>query len=135
MTVAICLDDRNGMVFNKRRQSRDRAIIERLLSIVGNAKIYINEYSAALFESDNVIVTDAFLEKAAKNDVCFVENAEISLYIDKIDKLIIYRWNKTYPADIFFNIDLGDFEIADSVDFAGYSHDLITEAVYIRRSK
>ena len=28
MIVMVCIDDHNGMMFNHRRQSRDRAVIE-----------------------------------------------------------------------------------------------------------
>ena len=31
MQVILCLDDRNGMMFNHRRQSRDRAVIQDIL--------------------------------------------------------------------------------------------------------
>ena len=41
MTVFICLDDKNGMLFNHRRQSRDKAVIEDMLSFAGYEKIYM----------------------------------------------------------------------------------------------
>ena len=40
MTLYICLDDRNGLKFNKRRQSRDAALLENLRSqLAGNLLI------------------------------------------------------------------------------------------------
>lgn len=32
MTLILCLDDENGMMFNHRRQSRDRVLISEMLS-------------------------------------------------------------------------------------------------------
>ena len=33
MKLIVCLDDKNGMMFNKRRQSRDRVLIENVLEL------------------------------------------------------------------------------------------------------
>ena len=34
MTLYVCLDDRNGMLFNNRRQSRDRVVLEDIRASV-----------------------------------------------------------------------------------------------------
>ena len=134
MTVAVCLDDKKGMMFNNRRQSRDSELIKRLLYACKDKKLYINEYSRSLFESGDVFVSGDFLDKANTGDICFVENRDVLPYINKINKLMIYHWNKTYPADTFFNVDLNGFELVSSVDFTGSSHDIITETVYVRKN-
>ena len=51
MKIIVCLDDNGGMAFNRRRQSRDRVLIEDIAKTVGNARLYIDKYSAPLFES------------------------------------------------------------------------------------
>lgn len=33
MNVIVCVDDNNGMLFNKRRQSRDKAVIDKIINI------------------------------------------------------------------------------------------------------
>ena len=38
MTLAFCVDDRGGLSFNRRRQSRDRAVSADLLSQAGDRK-------------------------------------------------------------------------------------------------
>ena len=75
MNVIVCLDDKNGMLFNKRRQSQD-----------------------------------------------------------KINTLIIYKWNRIYPADLHFDINVNDvsWELIDSEEFNGSSHEKITREIYRR---
>ena len=41
MQIIVCVDDRGGMLFNKRRQSRDRVLIADVLSELGDKKIHI----------------------------------------------------------------------------------------------
>ena len=40
MTVFVCLDDRGGMLFNLRRQSRDREQMADMLRLVGTRRLY-----------------------------------------------------------------------------------------------
>lgn len=51
-----------------------------------------------------------------------------------IEKIIIFRWHRTYPADQHFDIDLsgGNWKICESVEFTGHSHERITIEVYLR---
>ena len=37
MTLIVCLDDKNGMAFNHRRQSQDRLLRRRVLELAGEA--------------------------------------------------------------------------------------------------
>ena len=50
----------------------------------------------------------------------------------EMQKIILYRWNRVYPADLYFDIDLKNWHIKESNDFAGSSHDKITEEVYVK---
>ena len=38
MILVVCVDDNNGIMFNKRRVSKDALLIERLMEIIGNNK-------------------------------------------------------------------------------------------------
>ncbi len=133
MTVAICLCDRGGMLFNNRRQSKDRNQILDLLSLASGEKIYINAFSEKLFSDSgaNFEVVENPLESGG---FAFVENLHISPYIDRINKLIIYRWNRRYPADFSVDISPSDagMSLSESVDFEGYSHEKITREVWIK---
>ena len=50
MNLIICVDNKNGIMFNGRRQSRDRAVCEDILDMTGEHLLYTSEYSFALFE-------------------------------------------------------------------------------------
>ena len=50
MIRCVCVDESMGMSFNRRRQSRDKKLTERLLSICAERKLYISDYSRPLFE-------------------------------------------------------------------------------------
>lgn len=102
MQVIVCVDDDMGMLFNHRRQSRDRVLIQRILEIAKGKRIFMNTYSAELFEgNENICIDDDFLKNAGDGDICFVENVALSGYIEKIDKIIVYKWNRRYPADFY----------------------------------
>ena len=131
MIAIICIDDNNGMMFNCRRQSQDKKIREYILNTISSNKLWMNSFSKKQFLDDNRIVVDeTFFEKATENDYCFIENIDISPYIDKIEKIILFKWNRNYPADTFFSINLSEWTLVDSEDFVGYSHDKITKEIY-----
>ena len=52
MTLIFCVDERGGIEFNGRRQSRDAAVCEDIISSLGG-KIEMSEYSAPLFAGFN----------------------------------------------------------------------------------
>ena len=51
MTIILCLDDKNGLSFNNRRQSRDKILIE---DIIQTYNVYVLEHSACLFAEHSV---------------------------------------------------------------------------------
>ncbi len=133
MQVIVCVDDDLGMMFNHRRVSKDRKLIDRMLEITKGKRILMNHYSEELFAGkQDIFVEDDFLEKAGDQDVCFVENEPLAPYTDQINKIILYRWNRKYPADVHFDISLNGWQLVESYDFKGYSHEKITEEVYER---
>ena len=74
---------------------------------------------------DNCLLT------ADENDFCFIEDESIIPYQEKIKELIVYKWNRVYPADVEFEMPAG-FALQSSMDFAGYSHEKITKEIYRR---
>lgn len=134
MKIAVCLDDRDGMLFANRRQSTDRVLRQRFLLCCGDARVWMSNYSVGQFEGmdQNILVDDDFLVKAAAEDWCFVEDKDITPFVDKITQIVVYRWNRHYPSDHQFPTDLfsAHWHLASVEDFAGYSHDRITEEVY-----
>ncbi|MEE1074809.1 MAG: ribonuclease Z, partial [Acutalibacteraceae bacterium] len=78
MIIIACLDDGNGMLFNKRRQSSDEVLTNRVAKLSAKSRLWVNEYSAKLFEKHEVSVSEDFLKEAADGEYCFVENADIT---------------------------------------------------------
>ena len=133
ITVAVTVDERMGIAFNKRRQSRDRVLIKDLLD-TATGKVYVSEYSLPLFDEykDRVIVAEDPLAQCPDGGCCFVEMVELMPYIEEIDTLIVYNWNRHYPADKTLDIDLenGRFSLTSSTEFVGSSHEKITKETY-----
>lgn len=134
MKVSICIDDNHGMLFNKRRQSKDKAVLADLMR--DEKKIYIHSFSEKMFEeySGQVVVDDDFLNKAVEGEMCFVENRTLTIYEGKIEELIIYKWNRKYPADFRLDLDLSNWEQKETWEFVGNSHEKITKETYIRKN-
>ncbi len=130
MKVIICLDDNNGMLFNNRRQSRDSAVLEDVFASLGEEKLNIFQFSQRLFDSfaDKVSVCTTLAEQGTY----FVENIDLDSYECSIEEIVVYRWNRVYPADFYCEIDLGAFNIVSEVELQGSSHEKITKIVYSR---
>lgn len=129
MILIVCVDNKNGMMFNNRRQSRDRILIERIKSITAGKKLWMNAYSAPLFDG-GICIDEDFQNKAAEGEFCFTENEKP--LADKIERIILYKWNRDYPADMYFDLDLSGWRLIASKDFKGYSHEKITEEIYVK---
>ncbi len=130
MKVIVCLDDNNGMLFNNRRQSRDSLLIEHIMSGSGDEKLNILEFSKGLFTQyagKINVVTEIKCE-----GVYFIENVDLTEFVDMIDEITVYKWNRAYPADFYCNIDFSGFVVKDVYEFTGNSHEKITKIVYGR---
>lgn len=133
MKIAVCIDKSGGMMFNNRRQSRDRILIEDFIKTANGSIIRISSFSLSMFEHGTIVCSNDFLDKAAPADWCFVEDRKLSEYYDKITDLIVYCWNRDYPSDFQLDLDLSSFELIDEVDFVGSSHDCITKRIYKKK--
>ncbi len=131
LNIIVCVDNRNGMMFNNRRLSSDSILRQNIFQTITGSKLWMNSYSSKQFTEGNpaIEVCDNFIQKASGNDYCFVENPDDLVGVTA-DRIIIYRWNRDYPADQFFNMDISDRKILLTEDFQGSSHDKITKEVY-----
>lgn len=136
MEVIVCLDDHNGMLFNHRRQSRDQAVITDIWKESKGRNLWIGSFSSILFTEymeTTIMVSDTPLGFAQRGDICFIENLNLMPYEQNIEKIIVYRWNRRYPADIHLDIDLkNNWKMTFQTEFAGHSHKKITKEIYIR---
>ena len=134
MKVIVCIDDNRGMLFNKRRQSKDRRVLEDIAKMT--EKVRINAFSEKLFTETETVpaiqvtVDEQFLERATEGEYCFVENVLLTPYEDKIEEMIIYHWNRKYPADVKLDIELKKWKKQSKEEFAGFSHEKITKEIY-----
>lgn len=136
MVLITCIDDDNGMAFAGRRQSQDRRLRERLLRLSGGV-LRLNAYSARQFSAEEAaafLVSEDFLEQAGAGEFCFAETTDVTPFEGKAEKIILYRWNRKYPASLRFAIPLAahGWKCAAAEDFPGYSHEKITEEVYVK---
>ncbi len=134
MIAALCVDDASGMLFNRRRQSQDKVLRDDLLEEAGGRVLWMNAYSAGQFAPlpPNVRTAEDFLERAGPGEVCFVEDRDLSPLEERIEGLILYRWNRRYPADFCFTLPLEGWTLVRRTEFPGFSHKLITKEVYTR---
>jgi len=133
LNIIVCVDDKFGISFMGRRVSRDRSVTEDIIRTVRDKKIYIHPDSAVLFSdfSDKVISNENYLKKAGTGDFCFIENSDYKMHIKSIESVILYKWNRRYPANIFFDQSIIDGREPTKVyNFKGNSHENITKEVY-----
>ncbi|MCI8299862.1 MAG: ribonuclease Z [Lachnospiraceae bacterium] len=135
MIVIICIDEKKGMMFHNRRQSQDRILREHIIKECKGRKLYMNPYSYHMFKQNqdaSIVVSEHFLEQAGTEAYCFVENQNICHYLDKIQEIVLYQWNRHYPADTYFTVDLsdGNWDLVRTEEFKGSSHEKITREVY-----
>ena len=108
----------------------------KLCELVGDGTLFISDFSAPLFVNSDVsaIAVSDPLFSAGEADFAFVEDRAVSEYKDKINKLVIYRWNRKYPFDMAFDLDpeKEGMQLLESIDFVGYSHEKITREIWRR---
>lgn len=86
MTGIVCLDQEDGLLFNGRRQSRDRVVTEKILSMTEGKPLWMSAYSRRIFPEDApVCVAEDLmgeleeLAESARKDVEQVESAQKEL--------------------------------------------------------
>lgn len=135
MTVFVCLDDELGMAFGGRRQSRDSKVVEDIFKECENNALFISPFSEKLMSPfGRVKVKSNPLSAAGICDFCFIEDMGVSKNVEKIHRLVIYRWNRLYPSDLKFDINPLEcgFILAESSELVGTSHERITKEVYAK---
>ncbi len=110
---------------------------ERILEVTKGSKLWMNHHSAKQFSESTapqINVDDNFMSEAGEGEYCFVEDCDVTPYLRWVEKLILYRWNRRYPSDQTFSIDLsaGVWKLVHSEDFTGSSHERITQEIYTR---
>ncbi len=94
--------------------------------------LYMREYSRRLFDSlpvADIRVLDEWEPTCLPSSSnYFSELSDCSLI--RPDKLVIFRWNREYPSDLKFKLDMNDYCKVDEFEFVGHSHEKITVQVF-----
>ncbi len=132
MRLILCLDEKKGMMFNRRRQSRDRVLLEDLKAMTAGKSLYVLPYSVALLRDAGISCQEVKdpVAAAGKEDFCFLEGPLAKEAEDRVEELILYHWNRHYPSDLWFTMSLEGFTLAESTEFVGSSHEKITKEVW-----
>ena len=125
MKVIICVDQDNGILFNHRRVSRDRRVIEQIEA--ENEEIWMSSYSKKMFENDE---GEKISEDLADKPIVFLEEDIPKDWV--IDELILYRFDELYPSDIKLTFDLKKMVLKNVTTLEGYSHPRIDKEEYVR---
>lgn len=137
MILIICVDDAGGMMFHHRRQSADRLLRRRMIRLAEGSRLWMNAYSASQFDENDrslLQIDENPAEKAGREEYCFIENGDHLDCAGRIERIILYKWNRRYPSDVYFTLDLSDYILLETAEFTGSSHDRITEEVYVKKA-
>ena len=136
MIIIAAVDNRLGMMFNQRRVSQDRQLRAEIVKLTQGHLLWMNGFSGQQFaseaESRSLKVDDSFLALARPGDYCFVENDSVCPFAERVEAVILCRWNRDYPADFFFDLPLDSWHLTHTYNITGYSHDIITIEEYLR---
>lgn len=141
MTLFLTLDDNNGVLFNHRRQSRDSVLTDRMLGIASTGTLFITPFSEKLIPGERAgqvrtvpTLSDA-LSLLGDGDFLFAEDTAAPLASEDFkpfDRVIVFRWNRVYPADVRVKLSEESFAVSVIDEFAGSSHEKITVEEYVR---
>ena len=132
MKVFVCVDNMMGIAFNRRRQSRDRILVADAIAMA-DTSLLCTPYSAELLrEHPRLRVSEMPLDEATRDEYVFAELLSLAPYAERIDTLILYRWNRDYPSDMSLDLSLSDFRLLCTENIVGSSHEKITKEVYVK---
>ena len=133
--IAFAIDDNNGMMFNHRRVSKDSKLCKELLNTAysSGGRLRIRPYSSPLFE-DGVYTSDDPWNKAGPNDIVFVEDIDPATILG-VTEVTLFRWNRRYPSDLKSTFDFGEYELVETKEFTGSSHEKITKETWKKQEK
>ncbi len=137
MILIACIDDKGGLMFNRRRQSQDQTLRDYILKMTAGSRLWMNAYTFGQFKQEDapqIQVAEDFPSQAGTGEYCLCENTDFHLWEGRVEQVILFRWNRTYPADLYFRqvFSLNGWHCTQSEEFPGYSHEKITKEVYER---
>lgn len=55
---------------------------------------------------------ESFLEKAGPGEPCFVEDRSVAPFAGRVERVVLYRWDRAYPADLYWDLSLEGWTLA-----------------------
>lgn len=128
MVVFYTLDDKNGYKFGKKRQSHDSAVADKMIEM-SDGYVYMRSDSLPFFKKSDLTRCRTFVEFEDIPDdaYVFLEEELPKDRIGAVNKIIIFRWNRVYPATQRLSLHgLG----TPIEEFEGNSHEKISVIEY-----
>lgn len=135
MILIFTLDDDNGTNLAGKRQSRDRVVGEKIITLADN-NLYILQKTASFFKNNDMsdvpcaIWSD--LWQLPKQAVFFAEAPVPTAIMEQAEKIYVFRWNRRYPSLEQDRVNLDGYNKTIIEEFPGHSHDKITLEVYTK---
>lgn len=127
MKLIVCVSNNNGMMFNQRRQSRDKILIKKIVEMT-SGQLIVHPYSKTLFTENVEICENPFV---SNNKYVFIEDPSLIKKEMVFDEIIICKWNRDYPSDQYFDYNMKNYKLVDKKDIVGNSHEEITIEKYL----
>ena len=130
MQIAVCVDDALGRTFNGRRQTKDRVVAADLIK-EAQGQLFITPFSQKwLGDAPGVSLWDG----EDPSHLLFLEAEPLAPYAQQITRLVIYRWNRRYPADTYLDLDPQALGLAleSTQELTGFSHPVITKEIWTK---
>ena len=113
------------------------AVCARILEDAAGRRLWMSRDTLRLFEApypEYLTAAEDFLAQAGPGELCFVEEPPLLPWLDRLEGLVLYRWNRRYPADAWLDVRPGPpgWTLARREEFSGHSHERITKEVYTR---
>ena len=127
ITAIVCVDDDMGLIFNKRRQSKDSELRKWIFTFIDGKKLFMDNYTHGQFADDpqdDLVISDDYLSEMNDGDICFTEKNADALPSDC--DYIVCRWNRRYPSDVKFTPDPAAYDTELLAEIPGSSHEKIT---------
>ena len=128
----VCVEDRYGISFNKRLIGRDKLIDEFLIESLDGSEVFVDD-NYLKYSKDNrfkLISEFDFNEDSNKSITIYCTSENSLAYLDRSEEIIIYYWNRAYPADLYLDYDFirTNYKLVEKIEeIEGSSHILAKE--------
>ena len=97
------LDPANSLRSVRTKPSRSRVhrvLREDLLALAAGRPVWMNGYSLGQFgpETGDLRTAEDCLDRAGKGELCFVETTDPAPWLERMEGLVLYRWNRDQQA-------------------------------------